>query len=161
MTHVEIGVTGAKRVSVEEANTRHLLISIMEQYPHDSESKLLRRYQEAVKDDPEMLDVIIRYKFANDYAAITNPKKPRHRDPRAIIDATARLRTGLQKHIKEKAEQMLMDLIMPNGKRLSDCTISYCQRLGGWMARLAKGKNPRQTVGHIYTESELRELRKG
>lgn len=164
MTYVDIGVTGAKRVSIEGANTRHLLISIMERYPLYSDVKLLKRYMEAVKDDPDMLDVVIKYKFANDYAAIAKSKPTQRKpNPNALTTTaiTERMRGALNKHIKEKAEQMLMDMPMPNGKRLGDCTISYCARLGGWMARIAKGKNPRQMVSFVYTEEDLKHLRKG
>lgn len=161
MSNVEIGRTGAKRISVEQSNPRALLLELIDRFPHDEEKCMLRHFQEAVKDDPDMLDVVIGYAFANHWEAIHNPKKNHSiQNKKSFIKHSAQLRIGIQRVIKEKAQEMLMEMAMPNGKRLGDCTISYVSRLGGWLSKIVEGKNPRQTVEHVYDEDQLREMRR-
>jgi hypothetical protein len=160
MTNLEFGITGAKRTSIEKDDPIKLLWDIRESHPSAGAGELLRKFTEAVKDDPDMLDVVIAYTFACLQHRIEHPKRGvgARRHNHGIAE---RMRENLQKHIVKKAEELLMDMTMPNGKRLGDCTIAYCAKLGGWMSRLAKGKNPRQMVSFVYTEEDLKQLRKG
>lgn len=162
MTHVEIGRTGAKRTAVEKCNPLYMLMDIREKYPQAGKQEQLQRFLEETKSDEEMTDVVVGYTFANLYERLEEPSKRGGGQIRSkqVTDATARMRAGFQRVVEKKAQEMLIDMTMPNGRRLGDCTIAYVQRLGGWLSRIAEGKNPRQTVAHVYDEEQLRALRK-
>jgi hypothetical protein len=165
MTHVEIGVTGAKRSSVEEYNPLALLQSLMEKNPTAGESKLLQLFTEEVMDGEEpnpMLQVVIGYTFAN------LMKRLREKRPVQVTEASVarraavinQARAGLARVVNKKAQELLMEMVMPNGKLLRDCRFSYTAKLGGFLGHISQGQNPRQTVGQVFTEEQLRELRK-
>jgi hypothetical protein len=165
MTHTDFGTTGAKRASIEDYNPLALLQSIKDKHPKATESRLLTLFTEEVMDGQTpnpMLEVVIGYTFAN------LMKRMRERRPLQETEASvnrraamaSQARAGLQQHIEKKAEELLMKMKMPNGKALEDCRFSYTSKLGGFLAGISEGQNPRKTVGQVYTEEQLREMRK-
>lgn len=62
---------------------------------------------------------------------------------------------------KRLVESVLLDWLMPNGKKLRDCTFAeghkFQAEIPAWMATfLDKGK-PDQIIGHVVNEAELRQ----
>jgi hypothetical protein len=165
MTHTDFGTTGAKRSSIEDNNPLALLQQIMEQYPQASENQLLRLFTNEVMDGQTpnpMLEVVIGYTFANLMKRLRE-KRPVQETEASVqrrADMANRVRAGLHRHIEKKAEELLMKMKMPNGKLLEGCRFSYTSKLGGFLARISEGQNPRKTVGQVYTEEQLREMRK-
>lgn len=64
--------------------------------------------------------------------------------------------------VKQRAEVILMEMVMPNGKQLGDCTGTDIRNMaktyGPFMVRLAKRIKPRQHVRNAATEEQLKEL---
>jgi len=56
-------------------------------------------------------------------------------------------------------EVLLLDLILPNGKKLRDATGAECKKAGGFFAEVAKGLKPTQKVGHHRTETDLQNIK--
>lgn len=63
-----------------------------------------------------------------------------------------------KKIIKERIHVILMNLPMPNGKLLRDCTGAECVKFGGWFATIAKNIKPTEKVGKKLTEIDLQNL---
>jgi hypothetical protein len=68
-------------------------------------------------------------------------------------------------HVREQAEKMLLDLLMPNGKALRDCTGAECDRFGKadeqrgrWLQRVAAEVGPTRRVGDVLGEKQLKTL---
>lgn len=161
MTNVEFGVTGAKRTSIHKSDPINLLWEIRDRYPTAGTRDLLLAFRDAVKNDDDMMDSVIAYCFANLQHRIDHPRRSAKHPKRTTSDIENEMRGAIDKSIRDKAAELLMDMAMPNGKRLGDCTIAYCAKLGGWMNRLAKGQNPRKTISMVYDEEDLVRLRKG
>ena len=63
-----------------------------------------------------------------------------------------------KKIIMEKAQIILMNLPMPNGKLLRDCTFADCSKFTGWFKILAKQGKPTEKVGKKLSEIDLQNL---
>lgn len=63
-----------------------------------------------------------------------------------------------QKIIQNAAPTILMNLPMPNGKPLKDCTGNECSKFGGWFGLIAKAIKPKEIVGKHLTETDLQNL---
>jgi len=70
--------------------------------------------------------------------------------------------------IKKRIHEQLLDMIMPNGKALRDCTGADCTRFGKkdmqrgrWLLRLGDEVGPRQRVGKVLNEKQVAALKRG
>lgn len=167
MTHVEFGQTGAKRTSVEESDPFKEYINLFEMYPQASTAELLRRFTQLCLDEEDLNRATIAYTFANlemrrkKYGYGEKPvTRDRATTTKRIAQRTSSIRETMKKHIRRKAEELLMEIIMPNGKRLADCSLKYCGEFGGWMSRIGAAGKANQLVRHVLNEEQLRDLRK-
>jgi hypothetical protein len=62
---------------------------------------------------------------------------------------------------EERANRLLLDLVMPNEKRLRDCTCAECKQMRGWLTKLARKGRPDQLIGDVVSEAEVREIAPG
>lgn len=154
MTHVDVGITGAKRQSFEHNNPRDLLVRVIEQKQGASEAALLRAFIDAVRDDDDYLEPIIGYWFANNYRSLVPIRRmsPKKRTVEAKHRATA------VETIKQRVVAISLDFIMPSGKALRDCTGKECATAGGWLAKIAKRVKPSEKVGAVLSDTQLKTL---
>lgn len=161
---LELGVYGAKVQSWRKVNPRDLLKGLIEKHPRLSQDRLLILLKEAATEDH--VESMIEYWFANNYRSliseITRPPPATRED----LDAKQALEdshisaavTAMKDRIREEAQVMLLDMVLPNGKRLRECTFGYVAKLGGCLARIgAKGKT-NQMVGKVLSEAQVAKL---
>ena len=75
------------------------------------------------------------------------------------VDASKNSVTGkLRDRIEREAQIILFDLIMPNGKKLPQCTGAECRTFGGWFTKLADKVPAKKKVGNVLSEGEVRKL---
>ena len=71
----------------------------------------------------------------------------------------------MEKAIEAKAQIILLDLVLPNGKALRDCTGRDCKqmsgKMGGWLQKIAERVKPTQFVGDVLKEADVRKLYPG
>lgn len=149
-----LGTYGAKVQSWSGANPRDVLNRIIEAMPGASRESVLAALRDAVKEPAAELhlDAIIEYWFANNYRALTEPRRP-PAGPSTAMVAEAKAT------IKQRAERMvLLDMILPNGKALREATGRDCKRAGGWLRAIAQRIKPNERVGDVLTESDVRKL---
>lgn len=166
-TTLPIGTTGAKRQSQKKASPRSLLRGIIDGSPRDSESAIRNKFTDAIRDDEDMIDTIIEYWFANNYHRIVTPDersqareekaKLRIKERSSYMEATTPAAIDI---IKLRAERMVfLNMVMPNGKLLAECTFKECSSFGSkFMALSAVGK-PNERVGKL-SELEVRKYLK-
>jgi hypothetical protein len=158
------GTTGAKRTSWEHYNPRDLLLRLVRDYPNADDKTLARHLRDCVLgDDQEYLLPILLYFVRNNKRALEEPEtRVRRMHVRDTEKHTrvAQIRNRLTEHVREEAERILLDLEMPNGKPLRDCTGRDCARFGGWYQRLADRVGPRKLVGNVLSEQDVRKFYK-
>lgn len=157
MTHVDTGITGAKRQSWKHDNPREILISIIDEYPSAGKDKLLKFFTQKVfeKENRTLLETIIEYWFANNLYSLLNsdPKlKKQFSQPLQV----AKIKAQIRERIKVAAGVVLMDMIMPNKKKLRDCSGAECAAVGGWLSIVATRMSPSAIVGKTFSEQDVR-----
>ena len=74
----------------------------------------------------------------------------------------AKVKAKVRAKIVEKAQMILLDMKLPNGKALRDCTGADCAKLGPamgeWLSNISGEVKPRQKVGDVLSEERVREL---
>ena len=167
MNVLDVGTYGAKRQSWRSASPRDLLKRLIEEHPRYSESRLLERFEEMVKEDGtgEYLSAIVEYWFANNYRSLTlNAATPEQRAAarQNISDAVAVIKKKVQRKIQEKATAILLDMVMPNGKQLRACTGQECaafsKTVSPFLARIAAAVKPMDVVGEVLSEAHVRDM---
>lgn len=164
-TKSDAGVYGAKVQSWRKANPRELLKELVDENPTLGRSALLAAFaREVTKPDADdYLETIIEYWFANNYHSLlcgddgTREKKAPSRKER--LEAT---KESLIAGIERRAKILLLDMVLPNGKPVRDCTGGDCRTLGaavgGWLGAVADRVGPEQVVGEVLTEQQLADL---
>lgn len=112
----------------------------------------------ALEKDEDYQRAVDWYAFSNfyDYEATTRNVKPRldaRPAPSTLTPAVEAMKAKIAERI------LLMEWVLPNGKRLADCTFGELAKLGGWLAKVAKKGKPNQIVGKVLTERQLRAIK--
>jgi hypothetical protein len=153
-TGADTGKLGATRISWEHESARNLLLQIMEEFP-DADDKTLARHlrERAPAEDCDW--PVYLYFVTNHARALRRGRSTRRRRRSATSRAKA----------KAKVRAALLDLFMPNGKPLRDCTGSECERYGKdderrglWLQRVADKVGPDKHVGEVLDERQLKAL---
>ena len=158
MTHLDTGTTGAKRQSWKHDNPRETLISIIDEHPNAAKEKLLEIFTQAVleKGRRALLETIIEYWFANNLHSLLNSDSQLRKQ--FSNPQIAKIKQQIRERIKIAAGIVLMDMIMPNKKRLRDCSGAECAAVGGWLSIVATRMPPSAIVGKTFNEQEMRAM---
>lgn len=167
MEQMNIGTIGAKRQSWSGTNPRDLLKSVMDENPGADRPVIFKLFRERLREDNESedyVDTIIEYWLANNYYSLVGPSRSIQATTRigAVTEAANEIRTRVASKIKESAKIVLLELVMPNGKQLRECTGKECRelsaRVGEWLLHVSERVKARQTVGDVLTEADLQEI---
>jgi hypothetical protein len=158
-----IGVTGAKHQSWQRANPRDMLKRLIEKNPKANKDELFNLFCEAVENEPMIIEVIIEYWYINNYQSLMAPRltaKVATAYRREAI--TTALKARATAVIEKKAKIILLDMVMPSGKKLRDTTFAACaelgERMGQWLSDLSVMGAPNQKIGSVLTEDQVRQV---
>lgn len=74
----------------------------------------------------------------------------------------AELKQKVEQAIEQKAQVILLDWVLPNGKALRDCTGRECKQMsrtvGTWLQKVGDRVKPTELVGSVLEESDVRKL---
>jgi hypothetical protein len=175
------GITGAKRASWEHYNPRDIVLRMLQEHPEANEKALTRHLYDflvgdAVLDDEcfGYLMACLKYTVHNALIALGDEKKEARRKARAEARAqrekeghTDNQRELITQSVREKFAQYiakitLLDMLMPNGKILRDCTGRECTvlgpQIGVWLAKIGARIKPDDTVGDSLSEEQVQQI---
>lgn len=149
MSDVHINTRGLLGQSTwhDQEHLRPLLLQIRQQNPGVTRARRLELYLARAKRSPLMIEEALRRCFDNDERTIEKMERPRQR-----LDAD---------DVKRVANVILLDLVLPNGKKLRDCTGRECKKAGGWLIQVGERVGDRGIVGAKLDEAELTAIRAG
>jgi hypothetical protein len=139
----------------------------MEEFPDLEREDLFERFKEAIRGDDEMMDCLAEYWFANNHRSLTRFRPSEAGVSKVVRAAVAQERRStvevLKEHIRARATEMaLLDMMLPNGKMLRDCTAKECTdlspKVGAWLAKIGKQIAPQAIVGKELSEESIRKL---
>ncbi len=168
-TGPERGSYGAKRQSWGNVNPRDLLKRIVAKT--SSEREAYDAFMEALGDEIGMpitgiLKPIVEYWFANNYRSMAIPATPaqtaaQKKRAAAAAQKAAELEAKKKKAAAEKADKYkaqakdafakfaLLQMVMPNGKTLAECTGKETIQFGGKFIAVGKGVKLNEKVGKL------------
>ncbi len=93
----------------------------------------------------------------------TSPRAARKQAAQAEREKTAaELTQRVEKAVEQKAQTILLDWVLPNGKALRNCTGRECKQMSGqmgtWLGKIADRVKPTELVGKVLQEAEVRKL---
>lgn len=162
-SEIHTGEQGAKRQSWYPSNPRALLKGLIDDNPKASEATLKRMLKEVLLQEQDYLDAVVDYWFGNNLRSIVAeepaPKRPR---PAAAAKIVNDVKKNVIAHIERSTKLALLDLVLPNGKKLRNATGADCKglapKIGVWLGQVARKLQPSQTVGKVLSEKEVREI---
>lgn len=160
-----IGELGATRQSWRTRSVRDLLAEIVKEYPRASDDKLLREYLDRCRNSEDDFEAAVTYAFDNNIRALRKQDiSARERAERAnrkveVAKQAARVAERHADAVKAiKHQVMLLNLPMPNGKLMRNCTGEEIGGFGKSYAKIAQKVGPRKRVGEVLTEDQLHAL---
>ena len=145
MIEANIGQLGATGDSWRPKSVRNLLSGLLDKYPDASEPELVDHCIELIQRDRDYAESVAQYVVRNALEAIMRGKRVRDR-------------VALKKEAASIAKKiLLLNLEMPNGKRMKDCKGTELVQFGGKYVTLGK-KAGRKFIGKAFTETEIRKI---
>lgn len=155
--NMDLHSTGASFIAEKsEHNPRDLVIDAVQRMPEGSRKERFEIFITSLAEAGDDYNrAVAWYFFVNmhDYLT-TNRNQP---DPVQRAQAKAK-QADLVENIK--AQIVMLDLTMPNGKKMRDCTGAEMARFGNRYQRIAETIGKTATVGGVLSEYQVRRFMK-
>jgi hypothetical protein len=154
--------TGTRR---QHANPLSLFIATIREAPvKANEHKHKNAFRELLFEPEyeDFLKAVVEEWISIKYSTARDAAKPvTAEDIRTQHQAKKNAAADLQDKVNKASQQIkgrALQLVMPNGKRLSECTGAECCKFGGWFTKIGEKIGKRAIVGEALTEKELLEI---
>lgn len=153
-----VGYHAATRQSWQRESIRTTIAELRDANPQATEDRLIKLFAERMKEDDDLLNAAAEYAVINAVNSITRtsaarqPAKPEERAARA------QQQTALVENIK--GQIMMLNMEMPNGKRMRWCTGAEMVKFGGAFTKIGKKVGSAKTVGSVLDEKQVRQFLK-
>lgn len=162
---LEVGTLAATRQTWKRNTVRELVAEVIEEHPKGNERQWRKAFRDAVQNDDEYFTAVCDYAF--DAAMVARQRQSERQPPSAQQKAEA-----AQQRANEAAEHaklvgsireqiILLNLEMPNGKRMRNCTGDEMARFGAGYTKIARKVGKTKRVGEVLNEAEVRKLMMG
>jgi hypothetical protein len=162
MTFIEHGIQGAFRQTWRKGNPRSLLQTIIEKNPKADLEEIYSLFWNEIEGDKQLLMACVSYWLDLNYKAILradeSKQQPLGRTAHPVSADEPPVVAKLRERIEHEATLVLLELVMPNGKPLGDCTGTQCRKFGGLFAQLAKHVPRQKTVRSVLKEADVQKL---
>lgn len=156
MLQIRTGAAAIRRAS--KANPLEVLVGIREDDPTASNTVQFKAWWKKIQADVDLLDAVGFYAFTN-MASTLDRSTVTVRKSKARAKATRRAEKRLVESLVQRvAKVAFLELTMPNGKKLRQCTFADCGAFGGFYKRLALKGKPSEIVGKKMTDEDIRSL---
>lgn len=139
-----------------------MLIDLIRGNPRASEKETLDELWDQVKSNSQIYRLLIDNWFIRNYSNLRDRIEVKedgstvYKTPRKSFYRPASAST--ERAVKIIRNLVIMDLLMPNGKQLRDCTFADLANLGNWARDLCKHGKPTEVVGKKLTEDQVRDV---
>jgi len=161
-TETTAGVLGATRQTWRARSVRDLLAEIITTNPQSSDRLLLEKFVEQLREDDDYFLAAAEYAFDNAMRALRREQaRPTPQQRAELAAERAKHAAAHAKLVSRIKAKVLLNLAMPNGKKLRDCTGEECRHFGGWCLRVAAKVGLAKLVGDVLSEQQVRALYRG
>lgn len=144
--------------SWQKDSVRTAVARLREANPHADEARLVSLFAAQMRADDALLDaaaeyvVILAVNSLERASALRPVMQPEQRAARAAQQS------DIVANIKEQL--MMLNMEMPNGKRMRWCTGSEMVKFGGAFQKIGKKVGSTKTVGSVLDEKQVRQFLK-
>lgn len=154
-------VTTTRRRNVGPTNARELLIATHKRHPNQTREDVIQRFVDRFLDADDAIIMQVAREWAQiNYRNLIEPPTPeaKERNRQEAATIAERVSEVASRSIAKLA--LSLDFLMPNGKKLRECTFSECGQLGGMFGKIAAAGKPNQIVGEKLSDKKLQALLK-
>lgn len=157
---LHIGHLAATRQTWRGKTVRELLAEIIGTNKRADETTIRREFRERIKEDEDYFLAVADYAFDAAWRALTSQRTAPTAEDRAI--KAEQVATQAKEHARQvasiKDQILLLNLEMPNGKRMRYCTGAEMAEFGKAYAKIAKRVGSTKLVGSVLSEADVRKL---
>lgn len=154
-----LGTKGATRQSWSRDSIRQVFHEIQREYPKAAHDRLVQLMCDRANDERDVLIAAMDYIVTN----FTNTQEGYERHAPAIPspprptaeEIAARQQADLEQRASIKAQIMLLNLPMANGKLARNCTGKELVEIGGAWVNIGKKIGANKLLGQVLNESQL------
>lgn len=157
--NLDLRSTGASFVAgKQENNPRDLIIEVIEKNPEADRKTRFEEFRTLLQDSGDDYQRAVDfYFFINMHDYLTTNRSHRHRVP--LDRAAAKQHQSIAVE-NIKAQIVMLDLTMPNGKSMRDCTGSEMATFGSRFQRIAEKVGKTKIVGAVLNEEQIKAIMK-
>jgi soluble cytochrome b562 len=156
--NMELHAKGASFIATaSDHNPRDLVVEVVKANPELGAKEQFEQFRALLQDVGDDYQRKVEwYFFVNmrDYLVNT---RARNLDP---IERTQRQAEQRDRIESIKAQIVMLDLTMPNGKPMRDCTGAEMAKFGNRFQKLAERVGKAKTVGSVLSEDQVKEIMK-
>lgn len=99
-------------------------------------------------------------KIGNSYSLVGTATAQRRTDVSAVerIEKKKRTAAAIQRGVERLRQVILLDMVLPTGKKLRDSTGAECAKAGGFFSEVARYLKPSEVVDKHLNEAELQNI---
>lgn len=157
--NMDLHSTGASFIAEKsDHNPRDLVIETVREMPDASRKERFERFWVSLGDvGVDYHRAVAWYFFVNMHDYLTTGRN--QRDPVERTEAKAKQREQVES-IKAQIVVVMLDLTMPNGKPMKDCTGAEMGRFGNRYQRIAEKVGKAKLVGAVLSEDQVKAIMK-
>jgi len=158
--NLELHSTGASFVAGKSAhNPRDLVVTVLEKYPDADREEQFREFRNLLDKRADAFQRAVDWYFFLNMSTYmtTNSNGRESPDPMQRAEAKARQQEMVE---NIKAQIVMLDLTMPNGKPMKDCTGAEMAKFGNRYQRIAAKVGKANTVGSVLNEDQVKAILK-
>jgi len=151
-SEINLGIVGAIRATWFGDGYRSIIRELAEKYPRADEDRIAKLFAERLESDADLRLQVSQYATANAMRSL-HRAKARAGATKFSLAAIKPQIDAAAAHIQSQV--LLLNMEMPNGKRLRYCDGYYVAKLGGGLARAGR-KAGKKLMGQVFDEKSLR-----
>ncbi|MGY4614783.1 hypothetical protein ACVWZ4_000010 [Bradyrhizobium sp. USDA 4472] len=137
-------------------NPFKMVYRLVDQHPGMDKNALFELFQVEIADSESFRRAVDLYFFTNAYSYATSARNHRPAQSRRGPG-----RVGMEERTEAiKAQIIMLDLTMPNGKAMRDCTFQEMAMFGNRFTKLAAMGKKTELVGVKLTEEQVKAIMK-
>lgn len=152
LSHTKKGAATIRRSS--NKNPLEPLARMIEDDPTASFGLLFKKWKKIIERDGELLDAVLLYAFRNYHSLIERDNS----EPQETTETREKRKEAIAKAVETARPYLLLEMKMPNGKKLGECTFREVSEFGTIFKLLSTKGKPSQKVGEVLTNDDLKKL---
>jgi len=154
--NMDLHANGASFIAhKQDNNPRDLVVELVKEAPTATRNELFAQFRERLDEaGDEFRRAVEWYFFVNMYDYLVTNRSAR-RDPVQRAEARVQQRETVE---RIKAQIVMLDLTMPNGKAMRACTGQEMATFGNRFQKIADRVGKTKVVGKVLNEDQVREI---